>query len=455
MKEFNGYFKNGGILRFSTGGTGPGLDKALSDQASLPTGSFGSNITQWSLEKLNRDYSYDIYRPHLEKIVDIYGDSLFVNDNSLSKREKVDFLYSLRGELSSLDIPKESRRDLSSLTKYFKNYIDSHTIGYKKETKLPDGSISTAYFDKNKKYLRREGARPKDLNEGIITINVDNDASKLNPHALAELYARYHGIPIARNGMKIKKCATGGMSPEGTQWVKDQNGAVKYYKTQTELGNNVAPFAPFYYRMRYGYNGDNGLYLPDGEAFAIVKNTYNGEPIVYSEIMQDGDHLVDYRNNPKKAYDIAIKTGNYLTVPSDKIANEFVSDYRSLTDWFPVFKGTTAVSVPAANTKSVDKYDISWEPDLDFVPTIEDLARQLTMAYEDYRPKPYILETEDKYGNIVRQELIGHGIANKDIIEKYRKTGISREDSEKWVIGELNRLYKSLGQQEPNYYNIP
>lgn len=77
------------------------------------------------------------------------------------------------------------------------------------------------------------------------------------------------------------------------------------------------------------------------------------------------------------------------------------------------------------------------------------------MAYEDYSPKPYILETKDKYGNIVRQELIGHGIANKDLIEKYRKTGISREDSEKWVIGELNRLYKSLGQQEPNYYNIP
>lgn len=46
MKEFNGYFKNGGILRFSSGGTGPGLDKALSDQVSFPTGSFGSNITR-------------------------------------------------------------------------------------------------------------------------------------------------------------------------------------------------------------------------------------------------------------------------------------------------------------------------------------------------------------------------------------------------------------------------
>ena len=430
MKEFNGYFKNGGILRFSTGGTGPGLDKALSDQVSLPTGNFGSNITQWSLEKLNRDYSYDIYRPHLEKIVDMYGDSLFVNDNSLNKREKVDFLYSLRGELSSLDIPKESRKDLSSLTKYFKNYIDSHTIGYKKESKLPDGSISTAYFDKNKKYLRREGARPKDLNEGIITINVDNDASKLNPHALAELYARYHGIPIARNGMKIKKCATGGMSPEGTQWVKDQNGAARYYKNQVDSGKSTAPFAPFYYRMRYGYDGDNGLYLPDGEAFAIVKNTYNGKPIVYSEIMQEGDRLVDYRNDPKKAYDIAIKTGNYLTVPSDKIANEFVSDYMSLTDWFPVFKGTNVVSVPAANTKSVDEYDISWEPDPNFVPTIEDLARQLTMSYEDYRAKPYILKTKRKDGSIFEQELIGHGIADPETINKYRKTGIPREVSE-------------------------
>lgn len=454
MKEFNGYFKNGGILRFSTGGTGPGLDKALSDQVSFPTGSFGSNITKWSLEKLNRDYSYDIYRPHLEKIVDIYGDSLFVNDNSLSKREKVDFLYSLRGELSSLDIPKEFRKDLSSLTKYFKNYIDSHTIGYKKETELPDGSISTAYFDKNKKYLRREGSRPKDLNEGVIIINVDNDASKLNPHALAELYARYHGIPIARNGMKIKRYATGGMSPEGIQWVKDQNGAAKYYKNQVDAGKSTAPFAPFYSRMRYGYNDDNGLYLSDGETFDIVKGIHDGNTIIYSNIMQDGDHLVDYRKDPKKAYEIAIQTGNYLTVPSDKIANEFISEYRNFTDWFPVFKGTNT-SVTPIKANSTDKYDISWEPDPNFTPTIEDLARQLTMSYEDYRSKPYILKTKKKDGTIFEQELIGHGIADPDTINKYRATGIPREVSEQWVINELNNLYKSLGKQEPNFYKLP
>lgn len=354
MKEFNGYFKNGGILRFSSGGTGPGLDKALSDQVSFPTGSFGSNITKWSLEKLNRDYSYDIYRPHLEKIVDIYGDSLFVNNNSLSKREKIDFLYSLRGELSSLDIPKEYKRDLSSLTKYFKNYIDSHTIGYKKETKLPDGSISTAYFDKNKKYLRREGARPKDLNEGIITINVDNDASKLNPHALAELYARYHGIPIARNGMKIKKCQSGGLTSETRKWINHLNGASHYDRV-----TNGRHYVPFYDRLRTG----SPVTLDEGTAYDIVLGDYNGKPIIYSNIMLEdssikdgkviGSSLKDYRNDPDAAYQRAIETRNYITAPSVEVAKNFIDNYQTLGHWYPDFNGSVTVESSPSTKKNV------------------------------------------------------------------------------------------------------
>ena len=350
----NNYFKNGGILRFSSGGTGPGLDKALSDQVSFSTGSFGSNITRWSLDKLNRDYSYDIYRPHLEKIVDIYGDSLFVNNNSLSKREKIDFLYSLRGELSSLDIPKEYKRDLSSLTKYFKNYIDSHTIGYKKETKLPDGSISTAYFDKNKKYLRREGARPKDLNEGIITINVDNDASKLNPHALAELYARYHGIPIARNGMKIKQCQSGGLTSETRKWINHLNGASHYDRV-----TNGRHYVPFYDRLRTG----SPVTLDDGTAYDIVLGDYNGKPIIYSNIMLEdssikddkviGSSLKDYRNDPDAAYQRAIETRNYITAPSVEVAKNFIDNYQTLGHWYPDFNESVAVDSSPTTKKNV------------------------------------------------------------------------------------------------------
>lgn len=326
MKEFNGYFKKGGVLRFASGGTGPGLNNALNAQSFLPTGHIASNLN------LNSDNIFSIYSKPLGKIVDSYGDSLFINSNDYNKDTSIRYLFDIRKDLLNLDIPKEYTKDIKSLTDYFKDYIDTHTNGYKKVTKLPDGRDSVAYFDSNKKYLRREGPRPENLNDGEIIRNVSTKMANINAHALAELWFLYNGISYAKRGMKIKKYSTGGISPESIAWMNEQNGAAKYYRNQTNAGNRVAPFAPFYYRMRYGYDNNKGLYLPDGEAFAIVKNTHNGKPIVYSEIMQDGDRLVDYRNDPEKAYEVAIKTKNYLTVPSEQVADEFISDYRNHTD---------------------------------------------------------------------------------------------------------------------------
>jgi hypothetical protein len=76
------------------------------------------------------------------------------------------------------------------------------------------------------------------------------------------------------------------------------------------------------------------------------------------------------------------------------------------------------------------------------------------MAYETFQSKPYILETKDN-GVIRRQEIIGHGLSNKELIEKYRETGIPEEVSKQLVIDELNRLNDVFIKTQPNYSNLP
>lgn len=200
----NNYFKRGGVLRFASGGTGPGLNNALNAQSFLPTGHIASNLN------LNSDDIFSIYSKSLGKIVDSYGDSLFINSNDYNKDKSIRYLFDIRKDLLNLDIPKESTKDIKSLTDYFKDYIDGHTNGYKKVTKLPDGRDSVAYFDSNKKYLKREGPRPENLNDGEIIRDVSTEIANINAHALAELWFLYNGISYAKRGIKIIKRQEGG-----------------------------------------------------------------------------------------------------------------------------------------------------------------------------------------------------------------------------------------------------
>lgn len=77
------------------------------------------------------------------------------------------------------------------------------------------------------------------------------------------------------------------------------------------------------------------------------------------------------------------------------------------------------------------------------------------MPYEDFRDKPYLLETKRADGSTQKQWLIGYGIADKGIINKYKNSGIPKDIAQQWVIDELTGLHKSLGISEPNYHKLP
>lgn len=162
--------------------------------------------------------------------------------------------------------------------------------------------------------------------------------------------------------------------------------------------------------------------------------------------------MTDYSKYRDLALERAISEGEYVIAPSAAIAEEFTREYKNLP-WFNDFdysyEESRAPYRRAGSYQKGIKYGIwdspfikdiempkqvisnEWVPDESFVPTIEDLAKQFTMSYEDFRDKPYLLETRRADGSIQKQWLIGYGIADKDVINKYRANGIPKEVAQK------------------------
>ena len=461
MEQFNGYFKNGGILKFASGGSDPGINKALNEQSFLPTGHLASNLN------LNSDSIFSIYSKPLGKIADNYGDSLFISNNDYTEDERVKYLFDIRQDLLNLNIPKETSKDIKSLTNYFKSYIDNNTIGYKKISKLSDGRDSIAYFDRDKKYIKREGPRPENLNEGEIIRNVNNKLANINAHALAELWFLYNGISYAKKGMKIRKCQDGNtLHKQVFEWASNKNGELK----DAERKNK---HFPTWYKLLRDENRPTMHYL-DG-THSTHKLSYveeDGKYFIYPTVQWVKDDKgnwsgTDYDNtfSPyfhsaygnerwKEGWENAKRNGDYLEIPTENMAKYFTENYKTAfpDTWYPGFSDNSKDTVPQQIVTVInDKPMSNAEP---FIPTIKDLAEQLTMAYETYQAMPYILTTK-KDGVEQRQTLIGHGIADKEIIKKYKNTGIPKDVSSQYVIDELNRLNDLFIKMQPNYSRLP
>lgn len=81
---------------------------------------------------------------------------------------------------------------------------------------------------------------------------------------------------------------------------------------------------------------------------------------------------------------------------------------------------------------------ISITPEQKYIPTIKDLATKFTSGFEGFKEFPYYLNN---------QELIGFGFADKNIINKYRKTGISRPEGLKLLETELQKHWDALNKE--------
>lgn len=85
-----------------------------------------------------------------------------------------------------------------------------------------------------------------------------------------------------------------------------------------------------------------------------------------------------------------------------------------------------------------------------YIPTIDDLV-DFTASYEGFKTFPYILKTS----NGIPQTLIGHGIADADLIEKYKDVGIPEDVSKGWIKDRLVTLDEYFSKTIKNYKNLP
>lgn len=128
----------------------------------------------------------------------------------------------------------------------------------------------------------------------------------------------------------------------------------------------------------------------------------------------------------------------------------------------------THSSLPDAQEKVIKKYqepwnvlpeqmqfkpfDPNWKSPLieipskqKYIPTIKDLATKFTSGFEGFKEFPYYLNN---------QELIGFGFADKNIINKYRETGISQSEGLKLLESELQKHWDALNKEFPTFKNL-
>ena len=295
---------------------------------------------------------------------------------------------------------------------------------------------------------------------------------RYDPYVVTELLNKVaksstkNDIVKAKQGLKLD---SDDVHEQVRQWASNKNGELRY-----ALKHGTA-YPTFYKLLRdpnrpvldlgNGYTGTHKLsYVQVGDGYAI-----------YPEIQwtQDSNGKwvgTDYSDKDWiEGWGAAKKRGDYLIIPTEDMAKYFTENYKRAFDpnWYPGFEDIkTAKPWSTDNSFYVNwdknykvpiKYPYEYEDKIveNFTPTIEDLARQLTMAYETFQSKPYILVTTNVDGTKRKQELIGHGLSDKSLIEKYRHTGIPKDISEQVVIDELNKLHNVFTKNIKNYSNLP
>jgi GH24 family phage-related lysozyme (muramidase) len=79
------------------------------------------------------------------------------------------------------------------------------------------------------------------------------------------------------------------------------------------------------------------------------------------------------------------------------------------------------------------------------IPTVDDLVNFI-ISYEDFKSKPYELND---------QLLIGHGLSDVELINKYKDVGIPEDVSRSEVVKRVNSILASHEQRLPGFKDLP
>lgn len=195
--------------------------------------------------------------------------------------------------------------------------------------------------------------------------------------------------------------------------------------------------------------------LPDAQEKVIKKYQDNFGDTIYDNKTIAPD---EYLDNPQEIYARLMQLRYSINAdPNHKFTKEEIQNIKNVAQAPTKKKDTTLY---AQLGLKIPKYQEPWNvlPDQmqlesfdpnkryplietsskqEYIPTIKDLANKFTSGFEAFKEFPYYLNG---------QELIGFGFADKNIINKYRKTGMSRSEGLKLLESELQKHWDALNK---------
>lgn len=236
----------------------------------------------------------------------------------------------------------------------------------------------------------------------------------------------------------VLKFQQGGIQ-EGKQWLED------WYKSRKGLvKQNVKQVLPIPLPVTESlvFNALNGKIIqsePFNPEYKIVPEEstvtphYNKENTYNLLNRYSDDFLLYLFNNvaqaPTKKKDVTLYAQSGLKIPKYQEPWNVLPEQMQFKPFDPNWKS------PLIEIPSKQKY----------IPTIKDLATKFTSGFEGFKEFPYYLNN---------QELIGFGFADKNIINKYRETGISQSEGLKLLESELQKHWDALNKEFPTFKNL-
>lgn len=227
-----------------------------------------------------------------------------------------------------------------------KEHLDHYTLTNRLKNSEGKGSFSVSQFDKDGKIIQSEPFNPEYKivpEESTVTphYNKENTYNLLNRYSddfLLYLFNNVAQAPTkkkdttlyAQLGLKIPKYQepSGKLMNRSTRiWMQDKNGEYAWAKR-----NNVSR-PEFWDRLR-DENKESIVDWENPNSIATHKLGYgeiDNKIIIYPEVQKVNEKLIDYTRPPyshNAGIINAYETGNYVTAPNEKLAENFTTTYK-------------------------------------------------------------------------------------------------------------------------------
>lgn len=274
------------------------------------------------------------------------------------------------------------------------------------------------------------------INMGSQVIHVNKNSDKRDitvNHEVGHLIV----APIIKNIEKLIK------KWDGKIFINDNIEMDSYIDSAKEIGARM-----YSYLMDSGYRGN----VSSADTLSFVNSERDR---FTSEYLAD---IIDKGNRTRSKHDSSgnitfIVNSNSRPGLESRVIREYNDPYNIydryndafIYDLIKLFYATNDSVQKGRLGMVIKKYQNGG-----YIPTIDDLV-DFTASYEGFKAFPYILKTS----NGVPQTLIGHGIADADLIEKYKDVGIPEDVSKGWIKDRLVTLDEYFSKTIKNYKNLP